>query len=250
MEDKRGAFRLAYRQLALEFGCAPEAFTRPGLTITRAAFRPGARGTIRKDPMLLMAGTGNSVVIAADDNLRELVKELAGKVNGLHRLFEFPALKALDAKLNEYGRSMWGIEHFFLPGGPLRELPLPEEFQYRWFDAETVKEFYPNERFRMALGAERDPARPDVIALAALDGDKIAGVAGASADTETMWQIGIDVVEECRGKGLGTGLVSALSREIEKRGKLPFYGTAAGNLDSQRIAARCGFVPAWVEADA
>lgn len=244
------AFETAYRQLALEFGCSPEAFTQPGLTLTHAAFRPGARGTIRKDPMLLMAGTGNSVVVAADGGLRELVEELAGKVNGLHRLFEFPALKALDAKLNGYGRSLWGAEHFFLPGGPLREFELPGELQYRWFDRETVKEFYPNERFRMALGAECDPARPDVIALAALDGGKIVGVAGASADTKVMWQIGIDVVEEYRGKGLGTGLVSALSREIERQGKLPFYGTAVGNLDSQRIAVRCGFVPAWIEADA
>ena len=63
-----------------------------------------------------------------------------------------------------------------------------------------------------------------------------------------MWQVGIDVVEEYRGKGLGTALVSALSREIENQGKLPFYGTAAGNLASQRIAVGCGFVPAWIEA--
>lgn len=248
--DKREAFRIAYRQLALEFGCTPEAFSQPGLTLTTAAFRPGARGTIRKDPMLLMAGTGNSVVIAANGGLRELVEELAGNVNGLHRLFEYPALKALDAKLSESGRTLWGTEHFFLPGNSLRELALPGELQYRWFDAETVQELYPNECFRMALAAEHDPARPDMIALAALDGGKIAGVAGASADTETMWQVGIDVVEGYRGKGLGAALVSALSREIENRGKLPFYGTAVGNLDSQRIAIQCGFVPAWIETDA
>lgn len=247
---KEQAFETAYRQLALEFGCASEAFTRPGLTLTPAAFRPGARATIHKDPMLLMACTGNSVAASADGPLGALVEELAGKVNGLHRLFEFPALKALDAKLREYGRELWGAEHFFLPGGPLREIPLPQGFQYRWFDRESVGEFYPNERFRMALGAERDPARPDVLALAALDGGKIAGVAGASADTELMWQVGIDVVEEYRGKGLGAGLVSALCREIERQGKLPFYGTAVANLASQKIAVRCGFVPAWVEADA
>lgn len=248
--DRAQAFQIAFTQLALEFGCTPEAFTRPGLTITPAAFRPGARGTIRKDPLLLMAGTGNSVVVSADGPLRELVEELAGKVNGLHRLFEYPAQKALDAKLNESGRALWGVEHFFLPVGPLREFPLSERFQYRWFDPETVREFYPNRRFRMALGEERDPARPDMIALAALDGGKIVGVAGASADTEVMWQVGIDVIEGFRGLGLGTALVSALGREIEKQGKLPFYGTAVGNLESQRIAVRCGFVPAWIETNA
>lgn len=57
------------------------------------------------------------------------------------------------------------------------------------------------------------------------------------------------MTEGYRGRGLGTALVSALSREIERRGKLPFYGTAAGNLHSQAIAVRCGFVPAWIETD-
>ena len=248
--NKSQAFETAYRQLALELGCAPEAFTQPGLTLTPAAFRPGARATIRKDSMLLMVGTGNSIVVSADSSLRELVEELAGKVNGLHRLFEFPALKALDARLREYGRELWGTEHFFLPGGPLRKVPLPEGFRYQWLDEKSVQEFYPNERFPMALAEKYSPDRPDVIALAALDGRTIAGVAGASADTEIMWQVGIDVVEEYRGKGLGTALVSALSREIVSQGRLPFYGTAAGNLASQRIAVGCGFVPAWIETDA
>lgn len=247
---KQRAFETAYRQLALEFGCSPEDFTQPGLTLTPAAFRPGSRETIPKDPVLLMAGTGNSVAVSADEDPRKLVEELAGKVNGLHRLFEFPALRELDAELRKYGRTLWGTEHFFLPGGPLREIALPGELRYRWFDAETVREFYPNNRFPMALGAEPNPSRPDVIALAALDGDRIIGVAGASADTEMMWQVGIDVTEGYRGKGLGTALVSALSREIERRGKLPFYGTAAGNLHSQAIAVRCGFVPAWIETGA
>lgn len=245
---KEQAQSILYRQRAKEFGCTPEVFTRPGLTVTTAALRPGARATIRKDPMLLMAGTGNSVAVSVHDSLRELVEELAAKADGLHRLFEFPALRALDKKLGEYGRELRGAEHFFLPGGPLPKFPLPEEFQYQWFDRETVRSIYLNRRFPMALAEEYSPDRPDVIALAALDGGTIAGVAGASADTEIMWQVGIDVVEEYRGKGLGTALVSALSREIENQGKLPFYGTAAGNLASQRIAVGCGFVPAWIEA--
>ena len=193
--NKSQAFETAYRQLALELGCAPEAFTQPGLTLTPAAFQPGARATIRKDSMLLMVGTGNSIVVSADNRLGALVEELAGKVNGLHRLFEFPALKALDARLREYGRELWGTEHFFLPGGPLRKVPLPEGFRYQWLDEKSVQEFYPNERFPMAL-------------------------------------------------------VSALSRKIVSQGRLPFYGTAAGNLASQRIAVGCGFVPAWIETDA
>ena len=145
--------------------------------------------------MLLMAGTGNSVAVSVHDSLRVLVEELAARADGLHRLFEFPALRALDKKLREYGRELWGTEHFFLPGGPLRKVPLPEGFRYQWLDEKSVQEFYPNERFPMAL-------------------------------------------------------VSALSRKIVSQGRLPFYGTAAGNLASQGIAVGCGFVPAWIETDA
>lgn len=248
--EKNQAFAIARRQLALEFGVRPEDFIRPGITFTTPARRPGARGTIREGPALLIACMGNSLVVAAEGELRELAEQLAREVNGLHRMVEFPALKRLDAALVRQGRSLWGTEHFFLPGGPLREIPLPGEFTYRWYDPESVKAFYPNRRFRMALGAEPNPDRPDVIALAAMEGERIAGVAGASADTDTMWQVGIDVEPDYWGRGLGTALVSALCREIEKKGKLPFYGTAVGNLASQAIAVACGLAPAWIETDA
>ena len=45
-----------------------------------------------------------------------------------------------------------------------------------------------------------DKNRPDMLAVAAIDGDKIMGMAGASADNKTMWQIGIDVLPKYRGQ--------------------------------------------------
>lgn len=250
--DKRRAFERAYAQLALEYSTTPEAFTRPGYSFIPAPEKlpEGVRRTIKERPFFMMASTGNSVVVSADAALEDFVGQLAGEVRGLHRMFEFPAMKKLYVELGKYGYGVWGSEHFFLPGDGLRELALPEGLIYKWYDAETVREFYPNERFRMALGAEYDPIRPDVLALAAMDGGSFAGVAGASADTDHMWQVGIDVCEGYRGRGLGAALVSAISRRIVELGKLPFYGTAVGNLHSQAIAVRCGYVPAWVETDA
>ena len=77
--------------------------------------------------------------------------------------------------------------------------------------------------------------------------DKIIGMAGASADSETMWQIGIDVLPEYRGRGIGTNLVTLLKNEVLKRGKIPFYGTVESHLNSQNIAISAGFFPAWAE---
>jgi len=73
----------------------------------------------------------------------------------------------------------------------------------------------------------------------------IIGMAGASADCEMMWQIGIDVLPDYRSKGLATALVARLAREILLRDKVPYYGTATGNIASQRVAYRAGFKPAW-----
>ena len=64
-----------------------------------------------------------------------------------------------------------------------------------------------------------------------------------------MWQIGIDVLPEYRGRGIGKTLVTLLKNEAEKRGALPYYGTSLSNLASWKIALGSGFAPAWVETE-
>jgi hypothetical protein len=73
------------------------------------------------------------------------------------------------------------------------------------------------------------------------------GMAAASADSETLWQIGIDVLPSFRGLGLGTALVSLLTAEVLRRDKVPFYGTAGSHFHSQNIAINAGYFPAWAE---
>jgi len=62
-----------------------------------------------------------------------------------------------------------------------------------------------------------------------------------------MWQIGIDVLPEYRGRSIGTNLVTILKDEILKRGKIPFYGTVESHFLSQNIAVSAGFFPVWAE---
>lgn len=248
---KKAYFDRMMEQLALEYNTTPTAFTTPGFTLTFPTKPASVRLFSKEAPFFSMACTGNSVVATADERLHPFLQALAGEVKDLHRLFEFPAMEKMNAELKKYGYALWGNEHMCLPGRAFPEFSIAPEFTLKWFETkETLSAFYPNEKFRMALGKAYNPDRPDVIALAAMDGDRIAAVAGASADTADLWQVGIDVVEEYRGKGLGTALVSALCRRIEELGKIPYYGTAAANVHSQIIAAKCGFYPAWVETGA
>lgn len=65
-----------------------------------------------------------------------------------------------------------------------------------------------------------------------------------------MFQIGIDVAEKYRRKGIASALTSRLALEILALGKVPFYCAAWSNIKSVRNAIKAGFRPAWVELTA
>ena len=76
------------------------------------------------------------------------------------------------------------------------------------------------------------------------------GMAGCSEDAPGWFQIGIDVEQEYRSRGVGTGLVSLLKEQVLETGGIPFYGTAVAGYHSRNVALNCGFRPAWVEIGA
>ena len=76
----------------------------------------------------------------------------------------------------------------------------------------------------------------------------VVGAAATSTDSDTLWQIGIDVAAEHRARGLGAVLTSRLARAILDEGRVPYYATAIGNVGSRRTALSAGFYPCWVSA--
>lgn len=100
----------------------------------------------------------------------------------------------------------------------------------KWYENEDILQFKNDERFREALAFDEN--HPDVLAVAAFGGGNIMGMAGASADSKTMWQIGIDVLPGFRGKGAGSNLVKLLKGAVLKKGKVPFYGTVESHVYS------------------
>lgn len=90
----------------------------------------------------------------------------------------------------------------------------------------------------------------DVLAVGAFENGKMIGLAGCSADCDTMWQIGVDVLPEYRRQGIASSLTSMLAVEVLKRDKVPFYCCAWSNIKSVRNAIKSGFRPAWVQVTA
>lgn len=240
-------YRKLLAQLSAELNCRPEDFSKTENTVTVSDPKEGSRQYHPGKPFLQMATLGNGTVITADEKLCGTLKELVKDKEG-RDLFEHHFLAELDAELKKYGFRMRPSHHMFLP---CCRTETDGRFEVKWYIGDEIEQFYGDPRFTHAICYPRpNPFTPDRMTVTALDGDKIMGMAGCSEDGPHWQQIGIDVLPEYRGKGIGTYLVTLLKNRIAETGDVPFYGTAPANIFSQKIALSSGFRPAWVETEA
>ena len=240
----------AMSQLAIEYSCDAADFLRDEIVITEYRANAGCRDYIPGPRFLTFASFGHGAVISADKRIHEWLREyLAGEDKPIkgQELFEHERWLAINSACGKYGKKLMSTFHMQLPDAYI-SAPAAD-VRVKWFEQDEIQPFYGAEQkiFPNSLRPYPDTHYPDIIAVAAYDGDKIIAMSGASADTPEMWQIGIDVLPEYRNRGIAAHLVSLLKNEILQRGKLPFYGTGLSNLGSQNVARAAGFFPAWIE---
>ena len=233
-------------QLACDFNCSPKDFDKEENIITLPALNEKRRVFSKETFFLQMATLGNNAVITADEKLHPWLTEWVKEKNGFW-LFEQHNYFELNDKLREFGYKLNLTHHMFLPVPEL--VPVEPDFEYKFIETADIMQYYGRQEFPNAICSEFKPERPDVLAVLALDGEKIMGMAGCSADSPELWQIGIDVLPEYRKRGIGTTLVKLLRNETMRRGAVPYYGTSLSNLRSWKIALASGFKPAWVESE-
>ena len=83
------------------------------------------------------------------------------------------------------------------------------------------------------------------VAAVAIHCEEVVGVATFSTDSDSLWQIGVDVAAGHRGKGLGAALTSRATCAVLDHGKVPYYSTSVANIISRRTAQSAGFHPCW-----
>jgi hypothetical protein len=246
MRTKKELINIIKEQLSIEYNCSVNDFSSSNNIITISKNDENRRQYINGTFFFQMVTFGDNVVITANECIHDWLKEYTRGKKG-HWIFEHNNLMEIDKKLSEYNKKLWQTHHMFLSYKEI--VPKDNKLKIKWFENEEIHQFYDLKMFPNAFCKKYDPKRPDVLAVAACDGNEIIGMAGCSADTPLLWQIGIDINENYHRKGIGTYLVTLLKKEIEKRGKIPFYGTSLSNLHSWGIAINSGFTPVWIEIE-
>lgn len=230
------------RLLADGIGCSPEDFEREALTVVD---RPESTPWY-----IALAGTfGIGTVVSVESRFRGFIEAHAPKPH--HRALHPVLLQRLVDECSSE------TEHFeyLIPGlcWALAEAPARDEapagFAFRALDAEWMNTRMPAGGWENGLGTTaqaREFRNQFGIGLFDGAGEPVA-IAGAFL-SYGMHEIGVDVARDHRGKGFGTLVVQALTREILDRGETPLYGCAADNIRSQRTALASGFLPVYSDA--
>lgn len=235
----------ALRQSAVDESCGEEDFLRDENVVVLSEAHPDARRYLELPFSLNLVTYGSNIVASVSPELRGLAERYLEKYPVEH-CFETPHLHVLEAGLREMGQRLCFMAEYFLPDVDiLRELPCP--YGLRVLTRGALEGLYAPQWSNALSGRRREL---DVLGVGAFHGENLVGLAACSADCDTMWQIGIDVLPRYRRRGIAAALTSRLALEILERGKVPFYCAAWSNLPSVRNAIKSGLRPAWVEITA
>lgn len=238
----------ALRQSATDLNCAVGDLLGEGRTVVRSVSLPGHRTYLHLPFFCNLVTYGNGVVASVSAEAEEAVRGYLAEIPDAYACFETPALLLLADALRPLGHRPCFMAEYFLPDARVLR-PLSCGYELRVLGQADFAELYEGPSWRHALCRER--REMDVLGVGAYDGGgRLVGLAACSADCETMWQIGVDVLPACRRRGVASAVTSRLAVEILERGRVPFYCAAWSNVRSVRNAVRSGFRPAWVEATA
>ncbi|NCE66182.1 GNAT family N-acetyltransferase [Pseudoflavonifractor sp. 524-17] len=228
-------------QLALDLGCDPALLDTPDNAVVQWMERPRRRRYNDSTPMLELAVWNGKLIAAAQPALLPWAERYFAD-RPAQWLFHPARYREIDAALAPLGYEIGDAHKFYLP-----DLSVPETAPsrpVRWYEEGELEPFRGQPFWGDALCF--NPLFPDRLAVAALDpAGRPTAMAGASQDGARMWQIGINVLPEHRGKGLAVYLTALLKDELLRRDLVPFYGTGESHIISQNVAKRAGFLPGF-----
>ncbi len=229
-------------QLAFDYCCTPEDVSDDKNIFT--VYSPHAdrrKFNEAEDCFLKITAINGKLLFTGRDDIIDLCRKKYENADGAW-FMEPRNIIELDGIIRKFGFKIAELHPFYIS----EKITQPAcNFETVYYGQREIEQFRGDYRFKEAFAFS--PDAPDVIGIAAVKNGIIMGMAGASADSPLMYQIGINVLPEYSGKGIGTALVTLLKNKVLELGKLPFYGTAISHIVSRKTAFNAGFFPAWTE---
>lgn len=231
-------------QLALDYNASLEEVQSNQNVLKRKQQKEGARNIGSESSMLQIGVYKEKLLITAKDEVYSWCEKNLLIRSNVEWLSEPKVIYKLNQMLEKYGQFIADAHHYYLP---VEKTILSSDYniEVKWYEGDEIIQFKEDERFDEALlfgeGIE------NVLAVCAVEQGKILGMAGCTNDGPQLWQIGINVTEEGRGKGIGTYVTWLLKNRVLGMGKVPYYGTVESHIKSQKVAIQAGFLPVFYE---
>ena len=220
-----------FNQLAIDYNCLPDDFLKNEIIFTEAKELEGRRPYPFFTPRLELITFGYGIVINASADILDLVKSIL-KNKSSFEILNMPFV--------------CGVNPYYLP--ELSKFVLFEKnhkFKFEFIEKAEISQLYSLKGFDYALQYDVNSLHPEELVVIVKYNDNVIGIASAVSECETMWQINVDVVSEFRGNNLATIAVNMLTNEVLTRGYVPYFSTGIGNIMSQRVAIKSGYLPCW-----
>jgi hypothetical protein len=249
--NRKDVREIIIQALASDTGCdssdfAPDKFKVAELRPDRVD-APYRRQYETTDPAFHAVTTGEGSVACASVSWLDAARDA---YEGADRdgLFDQARLSAINALASRNNAMLLGpFPRFVGIPDAVKSRPPPTGYRSEICDPSIANDL-DTEHWSHAIGRRTGELRPLTAIALTWQGDRVAGVATLTMDSEQLWQIGIDVDARDRGLGLGAMMTAALGLEALSNDAVPYYGTTASNVASMRTALSAGFRPAWVEA--
>ena len=245
--DGESAMRMVRRVLAADFACEERCFDEEGVSISPAREMAGRRRILFREKSLRAVTMGTGTVVTCSDDRLLWAKENLGGLTG-NQVFAPATLARMGELVAGDGQQMEDVLASVVTPERFRTAAAPETIEISIVHEDGIDELHETKGFANALNYTPGPACPDMAAAVARHEGRVVGIAGVSADSDEMWQVGIDVITEYRVRGIGKALVGRATELVFALGKLPYYVTGPANVPSQRLALALGYRPTWTEA--
>ena len=248
---RRSAAETVAATLAAEACCSLADLERTGVHVTEFVpdrhDRALRRRFPRREESLDVVSTGAGVIVTATRTWLPWVTALFRNVKP-DVAFGMELLGECARRARGCGHRLNGPQLFHVTSvqdwRPAGEIPA--QYRIEVGDKELLRSVdqasFPHARITPGLIRQ---GRDVPVAALAIHDEEVVGVVTFSTDSDFLWQMGIDVIREHRGRGLGAALTSRASRVVLDQGRVPYYATSAANIASRRTAQAAGFHPCW-----